>query len=101
MAYKKLIEISRDLFARKFDPNNNSSLELLDEIDKWRSNEYQSKVVGDEGNSVMIMQHVGGNSSSFNISSDVCLEMSNDVGAPVQLVKCDPASTKQWFTLGE
>lgn len=100
MAYKKLLEISRDLFARKFDPINNSSLALLDEIDRWRSSDYVSTLTGDEGSSIMVRQPFIKTRLNESGSGDYCLEMSSDVGAHVQLVKCDPASPKQWFTLG-
>ncbi len=36
MDYKRLLQASTMLFARKFDPENNNSMALVEEIDKWR-----------------------------------------------------------------
>ena len=55
--FKNLLEISHALFARKFDPNDIESLELLSTIDSWRSNSSQEinpSTFGDIGKKMMI-----------------------------------------------
>ena len=54
--FKQLLEISHALFARKFNPLNAGSLELLDAIDTWRdvSKLAGSSDKGDKGKDVMI-----------------------------------------------
>lgn len=55
MSYKKLLEVSRALFARKFEPNNPSSMELVDLIDKWRSKDEED---GGEDRKVVILVEI-------------------------------------------
>lgn len=57
--FKNLLEITRSLFARKFDPRNAESLQLLDVIDSWRKTslddrEVMTVSVGDEGQKMMV-----------------------------------------------
>lgn len=51
--FKNLLEISRATFGRKFDPLNPESLQLLDEIDRWRKKPPAVRG-GDNGKRIMI-----------------------------------------------
>ena len=99
LPYKKLIEVTRDLFARKFDSSNPSSLELLSEIDIWRSPGYDRNQTGNIGDLVMIKQLFIDMNETYIIENR-CMEMSYISGDPIKLVPCDPSSDKQWFRLG-
>ena len=50
---KNLLDVSRATFARKFDPLDSESLQLLDEIDRWRQEPINDKT-RDEGHHMMI-----------------------------------------------
>jgi Core-2/I-Branching enzyme len=55
--FKQLLEISHALFARKFNPLNAGSLELLDAIDTWRNMsrlDTSTGSTGDKGKNVMV-----------------------------------------------
>ena len=55
--FKNLLEVSHALFARKFDPNDIESLELLGIIDTWRSHsllDTKPTAFGDIGKRMMI-----------------------------------------------
>lgn len=51
--FKSLLDVSRATFARKFDPLDSESLQLLDEIDRWRKEPLKVNV-RDEGQHIMI-----------------------------------------------
>lgn len=92
LSFKKLLSISKALFARKFDPADDGSMALVDLIDEWRSNEDIAAVDrGDEGNDFMI-RHSG--------EDGLCWDMlPGDSG--IIMNKCDPNSMSQWFTMGK
>ena len=100
MSYKKLLEVSRALFARKFDPNNTSSMELVDIIDKWRLRDEDGgrRKVGDEGNEIMVLQ-TQGNHSSQEGGSDLCWELTHPGGRLI-MKACNPMEKWQWFRIG-
>lgn len=55
--FKQLLEVSHALFARKFNPLDVKSMELLDAIDTWRNTSMLDKSTGvtrDRGKDVMI-----------------------------------------------
>ena len=55
--FKSLLEITRALFARKFNPNDADSLELLEAIDSWRNGSggtHGGGSGGYEGQNIMI-----------------------------------------------
>lgn len=47
--FKSLLEITRALFARKFDPKDVDSLDLLEVIDSWRNSSGVGHSGGDKG----------------------------------------------------
>ena len=156
MQFRRLLEISHASFARKFDPNNENSMLLIDYIDKWRNGSMMKSygTVGDEGKQIMIRfsgmrrndpinilareqkqktnnntiiesnsSGNGMNSSDVNGSGinkmggregfkdsdeislsneeeDLCWEMSDFVGEPIRLNKCDASVSGQWFIIG-
>ena len=119
LLFKRLLEASRASFARKFDPSDPSSLELLDVIDRWRDGSTAREAlgaVGHEGKSVMVRfsgrrpddDASGGSGSSVGSGAgrarardyDLCWEAGGSVGQPVRLRDCDSGVPGQWFTVG-
>jgi len=112
--YRRLLQTSQHLFARKFDPKVVDSLALLDEIDKWRENP-NNRTEG-AAQDFMVRQHSEEESgletaspsaeddstSSSGIGSAKCLSMESKWGAgkPVRMVPCNASDSSQWFTLG-
>jgi len=112
--FKSLLQTSKALFARKFDPLNNGSMELVDEIDIWRENSILETT--DNKGHVMIKSglSVSGNkicnmdselntqdgNCSLSINSDSCWDMPERIGEPITLSLCNAAEASQWFTLG-
>ena len=94
--YKKLLQISRAMYARKFDVNNHESIELINMIDKWilHNENNNSSNKGDEGKQIMIKQK-----AIKNETEEICMEVT-DVSNAIRMKRCNPKSMKQWFTLG-
>lgn len=99
MKYKKLIEISKDLFARKFDPNDHSSMELINAIDALRSRKQLSGEMPEDGDYIMLKQEFVDVSNNSHLESR-CLEMSEVEGRKVKMEICNSSSEKQWFSIG-
>jgi len=109
--YKRLLQTSQHLFARKFDPRVEDSTAMLEEIDKWRENP-DNRMEG-AAQDFMIRQESqehadteaasGGDESAVRgtISSS-CLSMDSKrgPGQPVRMVPCNASDNTQWFTLG-
>jgi hypothetical protein len=99
LAFKRLLRASKALFARKFDPRNQESMELVDLIDGWRVNDGDDGHVstGDEGLQFMIRQN--NNYGLTKAEESLCLQMlDNDAG--IVLTSCNPLADRQWFTIG-
>lgn len=94
-AFTGLLEISRALFARKFDPLDNDSMALVDEIDSWRSASLSEKRDSSwQWNAIMIRQSIQGNSYE-----DLCWEMPIDRNI-LRMAPCNPSIESQWFVVG-
>ena len=56
--YRRLLQVSRFMFARKFDPDSPESMRLVNEMDRWRGirrGEYSRRIAqGDEGKNIML-----------------------------------------------
>ena len=59
--YRRLLQVSRFMFARKFDPNQEESMRLVDDLDRWRApgglsslSAKKALAAGDEGKNVML-----------------------------------------------
>lgn len=116
--YRRLLQTSQHLFARKFDPMNPASLEMLAIIDRWRAapehrmegaaqtfmiRQFTETVVGDAaadpamGHSALKPSAVF---KSANIKEDLCMSMDgSNRGKPVKLAPCNANDANQWFTM--
>ena len=124
--FKRLVSLSRQLFARKFDPSNSDSLALVDFLDSIRLDDglaLKDLYKLDFGGSVMIAtkrppktgrvtnetttNHCGGGICTDDrmlITEDsledyLCLEIMK-AGHKLRLAKCEPSLPFQWFLLG-
>lgn len=99
MAYRGLVQVSRDLFARKFNPTNSSSLDLVTTIDQWREigQEEAMQQVGDVNTAIMLHQNYPNDAKGV---AHKCLQLGAKAGDAATVVGCDPTSERQWFNLG-
>jgi hypothetical protein len=72
---------------RKFDPLNNESMKLVDEIDLWRANSMLETTDNEKG---YVMIKSGLSVTGNNVkNSDLCWDMPERVGEPLTLSLCN------------
>lgn len=129
MEFKHLISSSRSLFARKFDYNDISSLELLEYIDTMRNGRgpYQNgsseswdhnKDNNTTSSAISMIQvdenyldknHSSKSSTSLSLitandsanRTDLCLEYTEDGPHYIRMMECDATKATQWFKLSK
>ncbi len=94
--YKRILQTSQHLFARKFDPANENSMELLREIDEWRADPDHRM----DGATQRFMIRQKSHEDNNDTSTHMCMEGSPDNGRPVKTSVCNATLQTQWFTFG-
>ena len=119
MEYKRLLQASEHLFARKFDPTNELSMRLVDEIDKWRTDP-KARTTGVIQNFMIRQYEIGsemtarinavkdaGGDNNANANANVekalpdfCMTMGSQMSDQLHMSPCDARNERQWFTFG-